>query len=331
MSMMRFQYDEVHVIFCDEISMVGSMKLTKINYRLQDIAEGTYKHDFMGGKSFIASRDLWQLPPIYDNMVTDRNSLDGRPACAPSHWNENFRIFYLTEKMRCQNDPFFSSLCDRVGRGSITEEDEVYLKSRVQPTESENQNDNFKCGKLSIIVTTNMKRNLVNSDKLIQLLPNQKEYSCNSIDRVTNLPSGHKVPARLKNNPGRTGNLETELKLKLGAPIVITSNHAKQKYREDGIVNGARGYVQSLTVSKEDPEKVDLIWVVFNQETMGRLYRFEHSYLLKDFNPGHKLATPIFPTRKNFTENLEVLNINEQIFPYHWHMPLLHINVKAKL
>ena len=85
MSMMRFQYDEVHVIFCDEISMVGSMKLAKINYRLQDIAEGSDKHDFMGGKSFIASGDLWQLPPIYDNMVTDRNSLDGRPACAPSH------------------------------------------------------------------------------------------------------------------------------------------------------------------------------------------------------------------------------------------------------
>ena len=55
MSMMQFQYDEVKVIFCDEISMVGSAKLAKINYRLQDLAEGGEKNTFMGGKSFVAS------------------------------------------------------------------------------------------------------------------------------------------------------------------------------------------------------------------------------------------------------------------------------------
>ena len=55
MSMMQFQYDEVKVIFCDEISMVGSSKLAKITYRLQDLAEGRNKQNFMGGISFVAS------------------------------------------------------------------------------------------------------------------------------------------------------------------------------------------------------------------------------------------------------------------------------------
>ena len=32
MAMMKFQYEDVQVIFCDEISMVGSMKLAKINF-----------------------------------------------------------------------------------------------------------------------------------------------------------------------------------------------------------------------------------------------------------------------------------------------------------
>ena len=41
---------------------------------------------------------------------------------------------------------------------------------------------------------------------------------------------------KLKDNPGKTGNLETELNLKVGAPVVITTNHSKQKYREDGIL-----------------------------------------------------------------------------------------------
>ena len=99
MAMMKFQYEDVQVIFCDEISMVGSMKLAKINFRLQDLAEGSMKHQFMGGISFVASGDLWQLPPIYDSIVTENNHMDGRPSCAPSHWNENFRIYYLTEKM----------------------------------------------------------------------------------------------------------------------------------------------------------------------------------------------------------------------------------------
>ena len=55
LAMMKFQYEDVKVIFCDEISMVGSMKLAKINYRFQDIADGPQKQEFMGGISFLAS------------------------------------------------------------------------------------------------------------------------------------------------------------------------------------------------------------------------------------------------------------------------------------
>jgi hypothetical protein len=71
-------------------------------------------------------------------------------------------------------------------------------------------------------------------------------------DEISMVGSMKLVPERLKNNPGETGNLETELKLKIGAPVVVTSNHSKQKFREDGIVNGARGYVQSISVSKDN-------------------------------------------------------------------------------
>ena len=248
-------------------------------------------------------------------MVFDRNKLDGRPACAPSHWNENFRIYYLTEKMRCQNDLNFSNLCDRVARGKITDDDEIFFKSRIKSTDSENNNENFKLGKLSIIVTTNPKRDIINSEKLIQLIPHEKEFLCDSIDRITNLPGGQKVPERLKTNPGKTGNLETELRLKVGAPVVITTNHSKQIYREDGIMNGARGYVHLISVSKQDSEKVDIIWVIFIQETIGRRYRFDHSYLLKDYNPGNKLATPILPTRQTFTEKFGSVEYQRTNFP----------------
>ena len=67
MASIKFQYEDVKAIFCDEISMVDSMKLAKINFRLQDIADGSKKLDFMGGISFLASGkiinthfQLWQ-------------------------------------------------------------------------------------------------------------------------------------------------------------------------------------------------------------------------------------------------------------------------------
>ena len=160
--------------------------------------------------------------------MTDKNHLDGRPDCAPSHWNENFEIYYLEEKMRSQKDPEFSNICDRVGRGTINDEDEKFLRSRVKGTESEEFNENFKLGNLSIIVTTNKKKDLINRQKLADILPDGKEYVCNSIDRVTNLPD-RKLPNRLKDNPGKTGNLQTELRLKVGAPVFVTTNHSKKK------------------------------------------------------------------------------------------------------
>ena len=82
-------------------------------------------------------------------MVIDNSSLDGRLECAPSNFKENFKILYLTEKMRSKEDEEFANLCDRVAIGKITEEDDDYLKSRVIECESEKENDNFKYGKLS--------------------------------------------------------------------------------------------------------------------------------------------------------------------------------------
>ena len=248
-------------------------------------------------------------------MIYDKNNLDGRPDCAPSHWNEHFQIYYLTEKMRSQGDPYFSSLCDRVARGTVNAEDQKYLRSRIQATESEQHNENFKNGKLSIIVTVNKKRNLINSQKLEKLLPTEKEYFCNSIDRVKNLPGKQTIPHKLKENPGKTGNLSSELKLKIGAPVVITTNHHNKKYKDDGIMNGARGFVQSIQVSKDNIEKVDIIWVVFNNESVGRLYRYDYRHLRKSFEPGHELATPILPQRRNFTLNFGNVEYQRTNFP----------------
>ena len=135
------------------------------------------------------SGDLYQLPPVQDSIITEKNHMDGRVDFSPSHWNEHFKIFYLTEKMRSMKDPVFSALCDRVGIGEVTKSDEDSLRSRILPCPEEHQNENFKNGSLSIIVTTNKKKDLINNQKLTDLLPDEKEFICNSIDRVKNVIS----------------------------------------------------------------------------------------------------------------------------------------------
>lgn len=57
-SNLKFLYENVKVLFTDEISMVGTNKLTTINFRLQDYSEGADKLEFMGKRSFVACGDL---------------------------------------------------------------------------------------------------------------------------------------------------------------------------------------------------------------------------------------------------------------------------------
>ena len=57
-SLLAFQYEDVVLTCCDEISMVGTDKLSAINFRMQELATGVNKNKFMGSMSFLASGKL---------------------------------------------------------------------------------------------------------------------------------------------------------------------------------------------------------------------------------------------------------------------------------
>merc|ERR1712002_940449 len=115
---------------------------------MQGMASSEKRNMFMGGKSFIAAGDLRQLPPVQDSFIFEKSNLDGRSPVAPCHWDENFKIYYLTQKMRCPDDISFAELCDRVGTNTITQEDETFLKSRIieENLPCEEINENFTSG-----------------------------------------------------------------------------------------------------------------------------------------------------------------------------------------
>ena len=298
-SQLAFEYQDVAALIIDEISMVGTDKLAAINFQMQNLAEGSKKNTFMGGKSCIAAGDFRQLPPVLDQPVYIKSKLDGRPSIAPCHWSENFKIYYLTQKMRCPDDIEFAELCDRIGTGSITDDDEKFLKSKIVngSIKSELDNDNFTSGKVAIIVTTNEKREEINLNKLRNLIPYKTEYICLADDKVTNRKNHIPIPDTVSYS--KSYGMMKNLIIREGAPVMITTNHKTARYKEDGIVNGAKGHIVYIETSKGNPDLVEIIWVVFqNQEIGAKHYKRDKKNLRpKDFDLPDN-ALPILPIKK---------------------------------
>ena len=66
------------------------------------------------------------------------------------------------------------------------------------------------------------------------------------------------------------------------------------------MVNGARGYIDSIQASKEDPDVAEVIWVRFTDDKIGQLLRIDSGDLKKNHKPNDPLAVPIFRQKKRF-------------------------------
>ena len=308
---LKFKYDEVETIFCDEISMIGSGKLAKINYRLQDLSHGKNRKLFMGGRSSIVTGDLFQLPPVKDKYIFMNTPLDDRPKMAPSHWDENYKIAFLTEKMRSQGEIAFGETCDRIARDEITDDDVEFLQTLVRKCPNEEDNEFFKNGDISIIVTTNDKREKINNAKLEELLPNEVAISSTCEDKCTNLLDAPPPPKDI--NYTSTKGLPSKIQLKVDAPIMITLNDPK--FKDDGITNGARGYIDSFQFEEENANQLKAIWVVFKEKTVGQRLRRERRDLRAFHKPNSNDAVPIEVKKTCFEVNQGNLKYVRTQFP----------------
>ena len=307
-SELRFIFEDLKVIFLDEISMVGSNTLCSIDLRLQHI-RGT--ENFMGGVSLICFGDFGQLPPVRQNMIWGASKLDGRLESAPNHWDTKFKIYYMKEKMR-STDNRYSDICDEVRKGEISENVTKYLKSRVLPCENENNLHLYQHGKISIIVTKNSDRDKINMEKLESLLSEEESVIINSRDKSTNIHNAPPIDQRLPLT--QTGQLEGKVILKKGAPIMITSNSQEPKYKMNGIVNGMRGWVDSFQYSRDDPTVLEVIWVRFTDDKTGQLLRMDNLHYLQFHKPDDRLAVPLTKQKKTFSQKGNTVWLRDQ-FP----------------
>ena len=293
-SKLRFLYEDLLILFIDEISMVGSDMLVKMNFRLQDIL-GNNK--FFGGVSVVCTGDFGQLPPVGQRMIWESSHLDNRLDICPNYWDEYFKIYFLTQKMRSQDEEY-SSICDKVRQGICDNNVLQYMLNHVRNCPSEDVNDKYQSGQFCIIVTSNKSRNRINNEKLEKLLPSAESYIAVAVDKSTNNPQ---APTIANNIPlTRTGQLPTMVQFKVGAPVMITSNSSNSKYKKNGIVNGARGYVDSIQLDISNRDSAEAIWIRFTDDKIGQLLRQDSRDLLNSHKPNHPLSVPIKKQKKQF-------------------------------
>ena len=234
---------------------------------MQDIMGNT---KFMGGISIVCTGDFGQLPPVLQKFVWETSSLDNRLGISPNHWHDHFKIYYLTQKMRSQDNEY-SDISDEVRKGNCDDNVTEYLRNHVGSCPSENDNEKYASGKFCIIVIGNDKREAINYEKLEKLIPHKKSFYSDAQDKCTNNPNAPKVSKKLPIT--RTGQLPTFIRFKEGAPVMITSNHIISKYKNNGIVNGARGYIDSIQPSSSDPDVAEVVWVRFHDDKIGQLVK----------------------------------------------------------
>ena len=93
---------------------------------------------------------------------------------------------------------------------------------------------------------------------------------------------------------------------------MITTNHDNKKYKNNGIVNGSRGYIDSIQTMKGNPDVAEVIWVRFNDDKTGQLLREDNKILLRDHRPNDPLAVPIKKRKKSFSLTGNVNWVREQ-------------------
>ena len=92
----------------------------------------------------------------------------------------------------------------------------------------------------------------------------------------------------------------------------MSKNYVSKK--NNGIVNGSRGYVDSIQASKDNPNEPEIIWVVFPDENTGKLLREDNRALLRAHKPNNPKAVPIRKQKKTFSMQGNASWLREQ-FP----------------
>lgn len=206
----------------DEISMV-SLEVLEI---LDQVFKAVRGNDLpMGGIQMLFFGDFLQLPPIGKNNEAN--------FCFQSKvWQSlDLKTFVLEEIFR-QDDVKFINILNNVRFGSLSQEDILELKKRVDAI------DNNLSIKPTILSTHNYKVDQINQNQINHIPQKVETFVAEYFGNET------KIEFLKKNSI-----VPQLLQLKIGAQVMMIKN----TYQKEGIVNGSLGIVIGFSPKKNYP------------------------------------------------------------------------------
>ncbi|MBN9542828.1 MAG: AAA family ATPase [Alphaproteobacteria bacterium] len=215
---MRKKIKECRLLVIDEISMLASDTIDKIDMVFRNIREVNVP---FGGIQVVLIGDFAQLPPVTrDNQYSY--------AFNSQVWREaNLKVFVLKSIFR-QKDPEFIELLNNIRLNQLSDKDVRLLKSR------ENLKPDFK--NLTIIATHNDQVDRINTHFLKELNTTSQSFKMEEYgddkDKLDYLKKYCLAPSSLE--------------LKIGAQVMMLKN----THYKEGIINGSTGKVLDFIIFK---------------------------------------------------------------------------------
>ena len=246
--------DETDVLCIDEVSMLSSILLEKIDAVAREIRNNGANADVpFGGMQIIAFGDFYQLAPIQTDY--DAEDRDFRPFCFDSHvWAElelDRNTFELKEIQRQEDKTRFVQFLNMVRVGEVTERilQDFNAKCCISPSHPL-PTDGIVPTRLYVL---NKDVDRENEMQLSQLTG--KEVICRARNEWREkMSSGTLAATKRAMKDSLEKEMPEEVRLKVGAQVMLTRN----KDLDRGLANGSRGVVEKFVLDS-DGDQVPIV------------------------------------------------------------------------
>lgn len=270
---LREALSELKLIIIDEISLISSDLLYKLDKKLKEIFVEKNKTPF-GGIGLMLVGDLLQLPPVKGVYIfQEPKDKIYRAAYDTNDLWKNFQPRILKHNHRQGAGCEWANILNRFREGIVIEKDLIYLKKRETDDPHLDLDAMHLCYK-------NQETQNHNDKMLTQLVKGERHFQAGK-----EYPKGRKPYVK---PDGRIEDLNVldVLKVKIGARVLMVFN----VNTIDDLVNGSTGTVIAFDHDKKT--KQDCIIVKFDKESMGSMQRSKYPHLAGKYASDN--GTPVF-------------------------------------
>lgn len=284
LAQLRSIWMNLKLVVIDEISMMSPERLCHLHQRICEIKGldfASTQVKLFAGVSVILVGDLFQLPPVLAQPIF---STPSNPFMAVKDVWREFRYVELLQLMRQEHGSQFGNVLSRIRKGRQTDDDIKYLQQASLTIDRSDQNYPKHVLHLFAEVATANNYNTfmlssMETDEVLSL----------AVDIIPESMPKQRSDAIVTSGRRNTGGLETSLRLKEGAQIMLTRNVDVT----DGLVNGAIGKIVSFKVVGS---RIDTVFVKFDNSEIGeKTRRMSPSFIANANNavPIKRITTPI--------------------------------------